>query len=251
MRIERLADGLDAARARRAVMAAHLGAAGGELLKRDGPSTVCAVDELVVKLRPIGGALGRLRALLGIAKEDREWAGSAVLASAGLRTARPVAIARWERSRALIVERLSGPTLLRAVSEPRTLGEERALAEALGGAVGALWRAGWWNRDAKPSNWIVTRLEAPAEVAAIDPGGLRRARGGAGWARMLASLVIEPLGLNVLPRRAQLWRCLARGEAARGGTARGGGDARRTWRAVAAIVAGHGDPRPRVDPRGR
>jgi hypothetical protein len=248
VRIERLAEGGDAAHCRR-VMGQVL-AGGGEVLKQDGPARVVAMEGVVVKARPTGGPVGWLRAVLGIAKEDREWAGTLVLASAGVRTARAVAIARsggWSGSRALLVERLDGPTMLRVLGQARPLVEERALAAALAGSVGGLWRAGWWNRDAKPSNWIVARLTGgSAEVAAIDLGGLRRARGGEGWDRMLASLVLEPLGLGILPRRAHLWRCLAGLE-----SARGGGDARRTWRRVAALVAAHGDPRPRIDPRGR
>lgn len=246
VRIERLAAGEDAERWRGAIGAVLAG--GGELLKVDGRSRVAAAGEAVFKVRELSGAADRWRARLGLAREERQWRGAVLLGAAGIPTAKPLAIARAGDLRVFVLARLPGETLLEHLAR-RDLapGQELALARAAGSWAGRAVRAGLINRDAKPSNWIVTSMDAGRPgLAMIDTVGVRRTRARNRAEAMLASMVIEAIGVGACPRRAVLWAAIRAFAGEVGGSR---AEAKGWWRGAVLVIAGHGDPRPRVDPR--
>ena len=208
-----------------------------------------AEREVVVKTWGLGGSGGRRRvqSALTLSPAWRHWRAARKLAAQGFSTARPLVIATvgvdGALVEALVLEALEGPTALEALARPMEARIEAAVARAVGAQVGRLARAGWYNRDHKPSNLIVTRADGDGgQVAMIDCVGFRRVEPGSDefLARMLAKLLIEPLGCGLSPRRAMRWRVLR--EAA------GDDRARRLWREVERFVADHGDPAPQVNP---
>lgn len=246
VRIERLAPGEDAARWRGAIGAVLAGR--GELLKVDGRSRVAADGDAVFKVRELSGTADRWRARLGLAREEQQWRGAALLGAAGIPTARPLAIARAGDLRVFVLARLPGATLLDHLAR-RDLapGQELALARAAGTWAGRAARAGLVNRDAKPSNWIVTSTDAARPgLAMIDTVGVRRARARNRAVAMLASMVIEAIGVGACPRRAVLWAGVRAFAGELGGSR---AEAKAWWRGAAGAIVGHGDPTPRVDPR--
>lgn len=233
-------------------------------LKADGGSRVVAARlrgrEVVVKTRQLRGAWARLKCALGRGKGDRHWRGAALLAGKGVATARVLALARatidGQESELLVMEFVPGPTLLGVMADVRAgrergggpgVREQHALARAVGAQVAQM--GDLFNRDHKPSNLIVRS----GGVVLIDCEGVRRAVI-PGAARMFASLLIEPTGCGVPPRRALRMRALlAWAEAGdpRGGRAAHRAAARELWAEAARVVSHHGDPTPRVDPLGR
>ncbi|HPO93372.1 MAG TPA: hypothetical protein PL072_07855 [Phycisphaerales bacterium] len=244
--------------------------------------------EVVVKARRLTSSFAALKEALGFGRADRHWRSAAALAVGRVGVARPLCLARaWTdagRVELLALEALDGPTLLEALAEihrwertpgsapdgplARGLGDVRAqhrLVDAVVDQVLALPAAWLFNRDHKPSNLIVTRAgPMGARVAMIDCVGVRPA-----WRpgderlveRMLFSLVVEPRGCGVLPRRALLmrgaWRVAERWASGERASAGDGPvqsrapvrrEARALWRAVGARLAAHGEGRPRVDP---
>lgn len=137
---------------------------------------------------------------------------------------------------------------------------ELAIARELGRQIARMITHGRFNRDHKPSNLIVVTRADGLSVAVIDCVAILPVSrgGGAGGAteRMLASLMIEPRGLGVPPRRSLV---LATVRAVLGlervGSA-GARASRRTakrrirglWLSVAARVIDQGDSSPRVNP---
>jgi hypothetical protein len=248
---------------------------GAGILKSEGGDWVRAATladrPVVVKARRLRGAGQRLRARLGLGRGDRHWAGAALLRKEGVATAQPLGLgtARVDGRpyEVLVLERLEGPTLLQVMRDIRDgrvpIRDQLALAAAVARQIADL---GWlFNRDHKPSNIIVTRLgEGGTELAIIDCVGVRSRRL-LGSARMWASLVLEPLGCGVLPRRALLMRALAEHRRIMAAYYDPNDDLaeddgkidppspewdKRVWREVAALVAAHGDPRPKVNPLG-
>lgn len=145
------------------------------------------------------------------------------------------------------MEALPGKSILQHLADrDLTTRQEHAVAAAIGSDIALLARHVLQNRDHKPSNLILTNPAKPA-IAIIDCVAIRR---GIRADRMLASLVIEPSGVGLRPRRALMMRVIR--ECARnapdileGGHRRW---VRELWRRVAAIVQAHGDPTPRVNP---
>lgn len=199
---------------------------------------------------------------MGFGHGDKHWRGAALLAAKRIPTASPIALATAAvdgvRCELLVLEHLSGPTLLERMKRIREspgsgVRAQHALARAVAEQVFAMTSRGVSNRDHKPSNLIVT---GAAAVAVIDCVGVRSSGGDA--LREFAALVIEPLGCGVLPRRALLCRTLrtyAEREAQPDRAAPGGREAdeprsaaKARWRALERLVARHGDPRPRTDP---
>ncbi len=215
--------------------------------------------DVVVKCLRLDGARVRLGALVGRTRLSRQWRGAERLARAGIETARPLVLVRGvdasdERVEALILEWSVGTTMLHEAAQSAhatTTGgarcdvrREHVLAQEAGRLVGRLARAGIFNRDHKASNVIVRWEDERPVLTLIDPVGIRRARAG-GETAMLAKLVIECLGVGVLPRRGLLMRALM------GCAAELGRDERwrkRTWRVVESVIVAHGDPRPKDDP---
>lgn len=231
------------------------------LLKEDGTNTVRRATllgrETVVKCREVSGAWARVKCALGRGKGDRHWRGAAMLAGKGVKTARVFVLVRARmggRDRELLIMQwLAGPTLLRVMANVHAgaagapgIRAQHALARAVGRQIAQMGEL--LNRDHKPSNLIIT---GAAEVAIIDCEGIRRATI-PGAARMFASLLIEPTGCGVRPRRALMMRtALAWLE-----TETPDGVEREDKRAmlrtifadVARVIAHHGDPTPRINP---
>ncbi len=154
------------------------------------------------------------------------------------------------------MEALPGKSVLHHLADrDLTVRQQHTLAAELGRIVARLrarsdWRGHAHNRDHKPSNLIVTSLDPP-QVAIIDCVAIRR-----DWFdsdqpfRMLADLLIEPLGVGHPPRRTLMMRALLayfreldtapmpdRAKALR-----------HFWQEVTDTIRDHGDPTPRVNP---
>lgn len=239
-------------------------AQGSSVLKADGASWVrrgtLLRREVVVKCRELS-AWARVKCALGRGKGDRHWRGAALLTGKGVSTARVLALVRarvdGRECELLVMEWVEGATLLRVMAEVhagRGLGvrEQHALAREVGRQVAQMQEL--FNRDHKPSNLIVMEGVGP-RIAVVDCEGVRRAAI-PGAARMFASLVIEPTGCGVRPRRALMMRALRgwldeSGVAEEASAAERRGMLRMMWGDVARVIAHHGDPRPRVDPLAR
>ncbi|MBL8762614.1 MAG: hypothetical protein JNL50_15065 [Phycisphaerae bacterium] len=138
--------------------------------------------------------------------------------------------------------------------------EELAIARELGRQVRRMIAHARFNRDHKPSNLVVLSHAGRPSVAVIDCVAIlplsRGGGAGAALERTLASLYIEPLGVGVPPRRslilstlrAALWIEPAPGSVSIPARCRAKRRVRALWLAVAARVAAHGDPTPRVHP---
>lgn len=232
------------------------------VLKRDQQTCVLCGEidgrAVVVKVQRLTRLVGALKGLLRASRLERQWRGAEILMRLGVPTARPLAL--WSgidrqggRCVALALERLEGPSVLQVMAMeagpgagPGTSGEERgALAKALGAQIGTIAGRGWFNRDHKGSNLIVTR---GGGVAVIDSVAIRRSRDPAAARRgMIFALLVEAIGCDVAPgprERALVMRAAARAMRAERGWFRA------DRRAIAARLAAHGDPTPKVDPLG-
>lgn len=254
------------------------------VLKAEGNSFVARAElegvALVVKSRELATIRERAKNLLRASRGFRQWRGARRLQRAGIPVARPIALltqhgvaqtesaadARahslaWPREW-LLLEEAPGKTLLHHLADrDLSVRDEHALARAVGVQVGAMLRANVCNRDHKPSNLIVTLDEGVPIVTLIDTVGIRR-RGNPGeMARMLATLLIEPIGVGVPPRSAVAYRVLRDACAAwlehtlarPLGAAKGDKKALRSMvrsmaRRVDQYIRTHGDPTPKVNP---
>jgi tRNA A-37 threonylcarbamoyl transferase component Bud32 len=243
----------------------------GVVLKQEGEAVVRratlrvagAAREVVVKTRIGRGVAEAVKIAAGQGRLARQWRGAIVLGRLGVRTARPLALVRElgaaSASETLIMEALEGRSLLEHLAyrdlDPAT---ERAVAEAVGAQLGRFAAGMRFNRDHKPSNLIVRipRGGEP-EIAVIDCVAVRFAPVGLGGVeRMLASLVLEPIGCGCPPTVWEMRRVVRAAARAmmtrRDGTGPVPGAvsalAWALWRAAAEIVEAHGDPTPRVNP---
>lgn len=224
--------------------------------------------EVVVKTFHLDGPWARLKSMFGHGRAGRHARASARLASAGIQTPR-VLVAGAVRidGRAhdfLVMERHPGTTLIdamhRSARHEIATRTEHAIARALGEQVGSFRIANLFNRDHKPSNVMMSVEDGGiASLAVIDCVAIARATGVRGGAtnRMFASLMIEPTGLGIPPRRSLRMRVvrtfldrMLRTPGALGpGTRSAYRQARRAvWDEVSRLVADHGDPRPRDNP---
>lgn len=227
-------------------------------LKIEGGNSVCAATmlgrEVVVKVWRHSSLAARFKLLTRSTRAHRHWRGAAWLSSHGFATASPLLLATARGNQDLIeylvMEQLQGPSLLEEMDAPSL---PRALHHRLAGAVGRqaaqLVLAGRFNRDHKPSNLIVTN-DGPALIDTVAIRRCPRAHR-ASLVRMLASLVIEPMGMGCLPRRALLMRGLTEAAATVVGRGPTAAERKDLWRNIARRVFAHGDPTPRVDPRAR
>lgn len=238
-------------------------------LKEDASTAVLAGtllgEPVVLKAWRLTAPVARLRAHLGLSRAHRQWHGAALLVRHALPTAAPIALlfdtrdappAEW-----LILPRLTGPTLLDLLAvihaDPRAVPAraQHALARALGEQLHRFSAVGLFNRDHKPSNLIITTPPA-GEPHVIDTVAIRPVRSG-DWRplrRMLTSLMLEPLGCRVPPRRALRLRVLATLIAAQSPALPR--DLRRqalrgAWQSITRLIEAHGDPTPKVDPLNR
>ncbi len=238
------------------------------LLKADGPTRVWRAwmhgQDVVIKCWELSSFLGRVKAMFGGGRGDRHWRGAEWLLAQGFRTAEPLALGieyggarhhepgssggrRWPMQW-LVMRALDGPTVLELMADSDLpVAEQHSLAAELGQQVDRIVQQGRYNRDHKPSNLIVEHLdESSARVAIIDCVAINRcARGnGLGALRMLSSLIIEPMGCGVRPRRGLMMRAL-RACVGVGSRNAGGGY---WWERVARHIAARGDLRPRENP---
>jgi hypothetical protein len=165
---------------------------------------------------------------------------------------------------------------------PADAAPDRALADAVGRHVAQIVRAGLFNRDHKPSNLLILDPAPPAApstspgptapppapaLALLDTVAIRRARS---WdlfdapVAMLTALTLEPLGCRCLPSRTlrvralrallRDWNHAPQATAAPDDPAHPDAAASERegiallWSLVAARVAAHGDPTPKVSP---
>lgn len=271
MRVVRVGRGEDAQAWAEAL--ARFDAAGADVLKEDETRGVYRARmggrTVIVKRWEVCGLWARARAWARLTAADRHWRAARWLTRHGIATARCLALALERQKHTgpwlrvwLVMEAVEGQSVLHWLARGN-LGarDQQALVRAVAAQAGQLYAQGRCNRDHKPSNLIALRLDPTADqkhaapgrtwrVAMVDCAGLRR------WgqaARMLAAMMIEPMGCGVGVRRA-LW---ARGlEAFVQATGTREPEAsrrtkRRLAQAVARLVSGHGDPAPRIDPLAR
>lgn len=184
-------------------------------LKRDGATVVLrgrmVGQEVVVKrweLRTIGA---RLKSVWRASKAFRHVRGAERLSRAGVPVARPLVLAtRGRTAEVLVMEALPGVSVLHHLArKDLSVKAEHALARTLGAQIALMTLRGVYNRDHKPSNLIVTDAsDAAVEVAVIDTVDIRTAKKMKGCYRMLASLLIEPMGCGVAPRATLIARVL-------------------------------------------
>ncbi len=240
----------------------------GVMLKDDGERLVVAATVLgqrvVIKQWPYRSIKRRVQAMFGRTPALRHWHGARLLAEAGVASAPTLAVVRGEGHEWLVMEAIAGDSLLECLAD-ESLGvrERHALARSVGRLVAGLTTRQVFNRDMKPSNILVTRIgDREADLVVIDCGGVRRQRGARGRYRMLASLLIEPVGVGLSPPSTLIMRgltafCDAWLESILGRAV----DRRRaqdrrvrahirlaTMNRVALAFANHGDLRPLINP---
>ena len=174
----------------------------------------------------------------------RHWHGATLLEGAALPSAPLHVLFRALDAEGVIVEtlvaeRVEGESLLHCTSPSLDL------CRAVGRHVARLLDAGLFHRDHKASNLVVRAGASGPVLVIVDADGVRRSSRRDACERMLMSTLIEFVGVGETPRRgacaAVLRACLqARGQ---------GAEWKETWRRVERMVAAHGDPTPKDDPR--
>lgn len=185
--------------------AADLKAEGRAWVRRlPAPAGLSSTGFITLKCRPLTGLFARLRGAAGRTRFDRHWSGAAWLREVGVPTPPPLALGTAHDGAGavelLALEHWPGTTALAALAEgrggPRGL---RDLGDAMGVLAAKMTAAGRFNRDHKPSNLLVLDTPTPV-VAVLDCVGLRPAAARDVWRgadRMLASMLIEPLGCGL------------------------------------------------------
>lgn len=224
---------------------------------------------VIIKKRDLATFRDRFKCRLRASRAFRQWRGARRLAAVGIPAARPLALlVRSRRSTGgppsewLVLEDVPGTTVLHRLAERNlSVTDQHALARAVGVQVGAMLQAGLCNRDHKPSNLISAFEEGVPIVTLIDTAQIRRRMNAAEMVRMLATLLIESIGVNVTPRGAIAFRVLRDACAAwlEGTLARPLGShkgdrkalralVRTTARRVDQSIRFHGDPTPKDNP---
>lgn len=244
----------------RAIARAVVGASwarGAEEIKREKRTSVRRGEacgrEVVVKTWAWTRLRDWLNAIFGRTAGQRHWRGAERLRALGVESAACLALVRWREGfgvrETLVLEALRGKTLLEHLDEVQrgvsglTFAERRELARTVGAQVKGMTTRGWFNRDHKPSNVIVV---SPARVCVIDTVAIKRDRERTGGARMLTSLMLEPMGVRCVASRTMRMRVLL--EASGGASLKA---RKAAWRGIAERIEDHGDPRPRVNPLAR
>ena len=242
-----------------------------QVLKENEEGSVVAATlagrAVVIKTMPLRTPADRIRSVANRSRLARQWRGALVLRKAGVRTAEPLALlqgvgGRGERVESLILERLEGRTLLEHLRDrDLTFDEAAQLVESMAGDLERMFFTAF-NRDHKPSNLVVVRERGALRAVVIDTVGVRRLRGLSGasntrLARMLANLVIEPMGVGCAPSVYWRHRLICRvcdyprpkAQAKPGWSKpRARMFARRLMAMADELVRGHGDPTPKDNP---
>ncbi|MGH7244715.1 MAG: hypothetical protein ACREJD_14980 [Phycisphaerales bacterium] len=237
-------------------------------------------QSVVVKWRELTTLNDRVKCAFGGSRAFRQWRGARLLRSAGIPAARPLALlvqyglsqveaiaGRPARNHAnprewLILENIPGKSLLQQLADRElSVRDQHALARAVGVQAGAMLRAGLCNRDHKPSNLIASFEDGVPIVTLVDTVAIRRRSNAAEMVRMLATLLIESIGVGVPPRGAIAFRvlrdaCAAWLEGTLGrplGSHKGDRKAlralvRSTARRIDQYIRFHGDPTPKDSP---
>jgi len=242
------------------------------LLKADGPTRVWRAamlgQDVVIKCWELSSFPSRVKALFGGGRGDRHWRGAQWLLAHGERTAEPLALAieyggvphhepQWNQGTGpgrgwpqqwLVMRAIDGPTVLELIADSKLpVAQQHSLAVELGTQVNRIVKQGRYNRDHKPSNLIVEHLdESSARVAIIDCVAINRCtrENDLGSLRMLSSLIIEPIGCEVRPRRTLMMRAIRGFIGLRAGHAVVG----YWWERIGKHLAAKGDLRPRSNP---
>ncbi len=231
----------------------------GRVLKDHRRGTVWRAELLgrarVLKCLKLDTPRRKLQSLLRVSPAWRHWRQARWLRAHSFSTAEPLAIVRGKREGAavecLVLDYLPGQSVLEHLAGGGLSARcEYRVAEAVVSMACRLAGQGRYNRDAKPSNLIVTGVqETGADIAVIDCGDLRRCKPNdeAAIVRMLASTVIESMGCGCLPRQGVRMRAvLAAAEMVDPAAPRQ--RARRLWELIERAVTEHGDPTPRDTP---
>lgn len=221
-------------------------------------------EELVIKVHAHRSAADSLRSVLHLGRLRRQWRGAARLSRRGFRVARGLALLRGRLDNGpcdvLVMESAPGVPLIDLLARddlPTRTGH--AVARQLGELVSLLDGERLHSKDLKPSNLLVDTGGDEATITIIDSDTVGHRPG-----HPLLPLVLEPLGLGVLPRRTLLarvvkswawheWLNAPYGDIAERETGeRAEHDlARRAWAEIEARVRVHGDPTPEHDPLNR
>ncbi|TVQ61563.1 MAG: hypothetical protein EA379_06040 [Phycisphaerales bacterium] len=226
---------------------------GARVLKHDHRAAVriAAAGDVVAKTWPTRKPKALFLRCIGYTHALRHWRSARTLDAAGIATAAPLALLRTPGEETLVMRAAHGPTLLRVLDDAArgrcafTFAQRRALAFDVGAQVRAIAATRRFNRDHKPSNIVVEADPATGALTPtiIDLVALRPDRQRIGGARMLASLMIEPIGCDCPPSRTMRMRAL------KGATDNAPRVARKTaWRMIELLISTHPDPRPEVDP---
>jgi hypothetical protein len=241
--------------------------AGGprRLKTRDGDCTVWLAAltlpgraaTVVLKVDPLPNWWEVFRSWLGLTRAHRQWRGARLLQSRGFHAAGGLALLRGTTggtiAELLVLEALPGKTVLQHLADDDlSVGQQHALARALGRHAAKLLRAGLINRDAKPSNLVVSWHGDTPAIAVVDTVAVRKllmprsGRTESPLSRMLRDFLLEPLGTGPPPRRTLMRRTLRATTDTTGRAWKKHRDAH--WNRVAALIAAHGDPTPRDQP---
>lgn len=211
--------------------------------------------DAVIKCRAISRADDRLKLLLGAARGDRQWRGATWLASHGFATAQPFTLATAEvdgmLTELLVAEYINARSVLEHLaSSDLTVREQHEVCRALARLLAGMIKQGRYNRDGKPSNLLVVRSSGAIDVATIDTVAIRQSPSAhSKLIDMLASLMIEPIGVGAAPRLALRARVVKEVvELLNRDPSRRHVERLELWWHVSERVAHHGDPRPRVNP---
>lgn len=220
-------------------------------------------EELVVKVCMHRSIVDSARSVAHLGRLQRQWRGAARLSRKGFGVARGLALLRGRAGGrscdVLVMASAPGVPLIDLMASPGSLGvrTEHEIARLLGELVSLLDGERLHSKDLKPSNILVdlnTEDGVPAlTIIDSDTVGHRPDH-------PLLPLVLEPMGVGVLPRRSLLARAVKSWawhewlnapydtlEREIGGRPEHE-LARRAWAELEVLVEGHGDPTPRHDP---
>ncbi|GJM20032.1 MAG: hypothetical protein DHS20C14_22450 [Phycisphaeraceae bacterium] len=206
--------------------------------------------DVVLKVEPIRSFGKKLQAWLHRTKAFRQFAGDAVLHSAGIASAKCFAVVRGRSdatdTEMLVLDAVRGLTVLELIGTP----DELTAAALVGDHIRRMYEARLTNGDTKPSNLIVPN--AGGQLVVVDTTDIAKGADLLSLAGMdeddipfmLRDLMLESLGTSRPPRvrsRAMALRALPADRELR----------RELWQRTADLIAAHGDPTPKDDPLAR